>query len=195
MPIPERLTRRLRERALPTVIVGLLLCVSVGAAISLLGSPPSTTELQPRPASPSSDIGIMYVHVVGAVNAPGIVTVRIGARVFDAIAAAGGCAPNADQNALNLAREVRSGEQIVVPAVGDAPVAAGAASANGASLINLNTADQAALESLPRVGPALAKRIIAFRTAHGGFQSVDELTNVTGIGRKMFDQIAPLVTV
>jgi competence protein ComEA len=152
-------------------------------------------------ASPSS--ALVYVQVVGHVARPGLYQVREGDRVMDAVAAAGGFAPDADQAAINLARVVSDGEQIQVPAVGEAPVAGsgatgGAGGGSGAvpgAKVNLNTADATALETLPRVGPATAQKIIDWRTKNGRFRSVQDLRSVSGIGDATFDQLKDLVTV
>jgi competence protein ComEA len=129
-----------------------------------------------------------------------------GSRVLDAVGAAGGAKPSADLNHLNLARVVVDGEQILVPRPGEVmPVAgasgapgAGAGSAGGPSagaLVDLNTADAAALDALPGVGPVLSQRILDWRTQHGRFSSVDELGEVSGIGDKLLAQIGPKVRV
>ncbi|MBO9579079.1 MAG: helix-hairpin-helix domain-containing protein, partial [Microbacteriaceae bacterium] len=96
----------------------------------------------------------------------------------------------------NLARVLIDAEQVVVPVAGAVP-AAGAGPPGVASdgRVDLNTADRAALETLPRVGPAMADRIIAWRTENGGFRSVDDLRQVSGIGDKTFDALVGLVTV
>lgn len=208
--IPERLRhgigRRLRRQAVPAVIIAGLLAVSIGTMISLLGSSGGSQMIsgaestaQPTLGDGSlgeGSFGTLYVHVSGAVLRPGLVTVSVGARLVDAIAAAGGFTAEADQSAVNLARAVNDGEHIVVPVLGAAAGTSGTASgADAGALINLNTADQAALETLPRVGPAMAARIIAWREANGGFRSVDDLKQVTGIGEKTFAELAPLVTV
>jgi competence protein ComEA len=154
----------------------------------------------------------VVVHVVGQVLRPGLVRLRQGARVADAISAAGGTRPGADLAAVNLARLVVDGEQIRVtkpgeapgpgagPAAGGAPGAAGGAGVSGSSAapeapVSLNAADAAALDSLPGVGPVLAQRIIDWRTEHGRFTSVDELAEVSGIGEKIFAQLQSKVTV
>ena len=146
----------------------------------------------------------LVVHVVGQVKRPGVVLLRPGARVRDAVAKAGGALPGADLAAVNLARVVVDGEQVRVPRPGEAVSAADAASsgADGAGaagsaggLVNLNTASESALEELPGVGPVLAQRIIDWRTEHGRFTSVDELAEVSGIGEKMFAQLQGKVTV
>lgn len=130
--------------------------------------------------------GELYVHVLGAVEKPGLYVLDLEARVVDAVAAAGGTTTDADLTAVNLARVVDDGEQIVVPVAGatsDAP--GGVALPPGDDRVDLNTADQAALETLPRIGPALAERIIAWREENGRFASVDDLLAVPGIGEKL----------
>ncbi|MGO4603525.1 ComEA family DNA-binding protein [Terrabacter sp. 2YAF2] len=151
----------------------------------------------------------LVVHVVGQVVRPGLVRLRPGARLADAIAAAGGERPGADLAALNLARLVIDGEQIRVPGPGEAPAPGsgmagppgsgggagvpGSPSGSGAP-VSLNSADVAALDALPGVGPVLAQRIIDWRTQHGRFTSVDELGEVSGIGDKLLAQLRPKVT-
>lgn len=154
------------------------------------------------PAAPSG--AAIFVHILGAVAAPGLYELREGDRAVDAVAAAGGFAADADQSGLNLARFVTDGEQIVVPVVGAPPVAGagGGAVVGGTSggavvpgKVNINTADATALESLPRVGPAMAARIIAWRDENGRFTAIEDLMSVTGIGEKTFDAMKDLVTV
>lgn len=152
-------------------------------------------------ATPSP--GTVVVHVVGEVVAPGLVWLRAGSRVSDAVAAAGGAAPGADLAAVNLARVVNDGEQIVVPAPvpGAAPgavatAATGTGSTSGpAPLVNLNSADLAALDALPGIGPVLAQRILDWRGKHGRFSDVAELGEVPGIGDKLLGQLRALVRI
>ncbi|WP_344064663.1 ComEA family DNA-binding protein [Terrabacter lapilli] len=166
------------------------------------GGPPGS-----GPSAGGSAGSAVVVHVVGQVNRPGLVRLRPGARVADAISAAGGARPGADLSVLNLARLVQDGEQLRVPRPGEAPVAgagapgggAGAASGPGTSSgsggpVSLNTADAASLDALPGVGPVLAQRIVDWRTEHGRFTSVDELGEVSGIGDKLMAQLRPKVT-
>jgi competence protein ComEA len=154
------------------------------------------------PAAPSG--AAIFVHILGAVAAPGLYELREGDRAVDAVAAAGGFAADADQSGLNLARFVTDGEQIVVPVVGAPPVAGagGGAVVGGTSggavvpgKVNINTADATALETLPRVGPAMAARIIAWRDENGRFTAIEDLMSDTGIGEKTFDAMKDLVTV
>jgi competence protein ComEA len=127
--------------------------------------------------------GSVLVHVAGAVRRPGVYRLRAGARVDDAVGRAGGPKPRADLTQVNLAAKVEDGRQIVVPrrAAAAAP-AGGAAPAQPAVPLNLNTATLEQLDELPGVGPATAQKILDYREEHGGFGSVDELGEVPGIG-------------
>jgi competence protein ComEA len=143
------------------------------------------------PAAAESPTAI--VHVVGQVDRPGLYELAAGSRIVDAIAAAGGFTATADQSQLNLAQVIEDGQQITVLAQGAVPAASvGAVGAGGS--VDLNTADATALETLDGIGPALAQRILAYRTAHGGFRTVNDLQNVTGIGPKKFAAIKAKVT-
>lgn len=147
------------------------------------------------------------VHVVGQVHRPGVVRLPAGSRVDDALRAAGGATRSADLALVNLARPVSDGEQIHVPKPGEmpapppaAPPAAGSGGAKesgsaASGPVNLNTASEADLDSLPGVGPVLAARIVQWRTTNGRFTSVDDLGEVSGIGDKLLAQLRPLVTV
>ncbi|MDZ4178018.1 MAG: helix-hairpin-helix domain-containing protein [Coriobacteriia bacterium] len=149
----------------------------------------------------------LVVHIAGAVHRPGLVRCAAGSRVGDAIAAAGGMLGNAAADSVNLARPLSDGEQIRVltldeVAAGTHQVAPGGlaaegtgASGAGGGLVNLNTADVAALETLPGVGPATAVKIIADRDANGPFATTEDLMRVSGIGEKKFEAMADLVTV
>lgn len=148
----------------------------------------------------------LYVHVVGHVKNPGVVTLPPGARVEDALTAAGGATGAAVLSGLNLARVLVDGEQVVVPnADGEpkvpvnvappAPAAPGPAAAIPASVVDLNTADQTTLETLPGVGPVLAGRIVEWRTANGRFTSVEELGEVEGVGEKKLESLRTKVRV
>ncbi len=133
----------------------------------------------------------ILVHVLGAVAEPGLYTLTDGERIVDAVAAAGGFREDADQAALNLARAVADGEQVYVPVVGEEPPAA---VEQPGGLMNLNTAEPAELETLPGLGPELARRIVEWREQNGPFSTVDDLLNVTGIGAKTVSGLAELVT-
>jgi competence protein ComEA len=176
----------------------------------------TTVPVATSTTTSSAPTGPLVVHVAGAVAKPGVVSLRPGSRVVDAIDAAGGANADADLDRLNLAAALTDGERVAVPARGQpAPpldavpsggagtgTGAGGAAGGGASTdptasgpINLNTATQAELESLPGIGPTLAAAIIAERERSGGFQTVGDLRRVRGIGDARFADIEPLVTV
>ncbi len=143
-----------------------------------------------------SDDGV-WVHVVGAVHEQGLYFVPAGSRVVDAIMAAGGLSDVADQCGINLARPLSDGEQLIVPTRATEAVTCGVVGQSGSGVasgpISLSRADLATLDSLPGIGPTLAQRIIDWRSAHGGFTSVDQLAEVSGIGDKLFATLQPLV--
>lgn len=159
-------------------------------------------------AADTPTAGPVVVHVVGAVEEPGVVELPPGARVSEAVAGAGGTAEGADTAALNLARVLTDGEQVYVPREGEEPavgagtsggggVAAGGAtgSTGDAPPVDLNTADLAALESLPGIGPVTAAAILAHREENGPFTSVDGLLDVSGIGEKTLENLRDRATV
>lgn len=183
------------------------------------GAPVTAREGAAAPVGDGAPVPAeLLVHVAGEVRSPGVVRLEEGARVHDAVAAAGGLGPEADTTRLNLARTVADGERIWVPRPGEevpelvdgvqtaspGPGPPGAASGGGASgtgsqagtgeQININTADQAVLEELPGVGPVTAGAIIQWRTEHGRFSSPDELLEVSGIGEATLDKLRPHVT-
>jgi competence protein ComEA len=186
---------RLRRRAPTTTVTTATTATTattVPTAPDAAATSPTTRAGGPR----------VVVHVAGAVTTPGVVELARGARVIDAIEAAGGGLPNADLDRLNLAAKVVDGERVLVQHVGDPPAPAEpAATVDGTSgaapvgPLNLNTATQAQLELLPGIGPALAQAILAERAKKGGFRSVNELREVHGIGERRFADLAPLVTV
>lgn len=147
----------------------------------------------------AADVPI-FVHVVGEVHSPGVVELPAGSRVEAAIELAGGATAGAVLSGVNLARIAQDGEQIVVPNAstlaadpgGSLPSAEGTGSG---SVVNINNADQSALESLPGVGPALAQRILDWRSTNGQFGSVEQLLDVAGIGAKTLEKFRDRVTV
>lgn len=193
-PAPSR-PRRLRL-SIGAAVVSALVVLSVAVGLGLLrGQAAPTESVSVRTdAGEQASSGELYVHVLGAVERPGLYVLDLDARLVDAVAAAGGTTDAADLAAVNLARVLTDGEQILVPAIGAAPESADAgAGADG--LIDLNAADQDALETLPRIGPALAERIVLWREENGRFRSVDDLLAVPGIGEKLLEGIRQQVRV
>lgn len=188
------------------LVIGAL-AITVGIGILRGSVAPTETVVidEPAPTATGDTSARLYVHVSGAVTEEGLYLLPAGARVVDAIAAAGGFAEDATQAGINLARPLSDGEQLHVPTVKEVEQAAktaedaggegGESSADAGGLVNLNTADAAALDTLPRVGPAIAQRILDWRDANGRFTSVEDLLAVPGIGDKMLESLRGLVTV
>ena len=154
----------------------------------------------PDQATPAAST--IVVHVDGGVVRPGVHELVAGARVIDAIEAAAGLLPEADRERLNLAAPVADGQRVWVPIVGEdeppiEPVIGGTteADASAGGVVNLNTADQAALETLPGIGPSIAGAILQHREREGAFERVEDLLEVAGIGPSRLAQLEPLVTV
>lgn len=158
-------------------------------------------EVSTAPEATATGSGELVVAVAGKVRRPGLVRVPAGARVADAVQAAGGALPGVDVALLNPARKVADGELILVGVAAlpgqpgaAAPPAAGDPAVPGGR-VNLNTATLAQLDGLPGVGPVLAQRILTHRDQHGGFRSVGDLRQVDGIGDARYEQLKDLVTV
>lgn len=175
--------------------------------LSVAGAPSAVPSGSPGGGSPSSSAApLVVVHVVGAVARPGIVTLPGGSRVSDAVERAGGARDDADLARLNLARVLVDGERLYVPKAGETDIPAalegssGSAGDGGAgsavdAVVDLNTADQTLLETLPGIGPSLAGRILAWRDEHGRFAAVEDLLDVSGIGDVRFAELRDRVRV
>ncbi len=184
------------------------------AAVVSTDAESSVAEAKEEPradASPALGAGVassanasLIVHVTGQVHRPGVIELPHGSRVNDAVEKAGGVTAEADTSKVNLAAPATDGAQVYIPAVGEEIVGQPTvgngsvtqpSATGGPGIINLNTASSEQLQELPKVGPATAEKIIAWREANGGFSSVTDLDNVPGIGPAMLETLTPLVTV
>lgn len=180
------------------VVVGLLAGGVVFLATRPARGEPVLLIATPTPAP-------YLVHVTGAVLNPGAYEFMPGSRIRDALAAAG-ASPQADVQALNLAAFLEDGQRLTVPAIAPTqkpgqPAATAPAAplveqpAQASLLININTASQAELELLPGIGPVMAARVIEYRDENGGFEKIEDLLDVSGIGPATFERIKNLITV
>ncbi|KAB7709209.1 hypothetical protein F9802_00720 [Bacillus aerolatus] len=164
----------------------------------------------PSPAEPlPQEPAVVMVDIKGAVASPGIYSLKNGERINDAVAKAGGFQKEADRAAINLAQKLQDEMIIYVPKVGEEPPAELAAanapvqpvkegakgSSGGSGAINLNTATAGELQELPGIGEAKAQAIIDYRETTGAFSKPEDLKNVSGIGEKTFEKLAPLIAV
>ncbi|MCW2831213.1 MAG: DNA-binding protein [Aeromicrobium sp.] len=170
-------------------------------------SAPAAGSTAPSPETGGTRATELVIDVIGKVRRPGIVTVPSGSRVYEAIEAAGGLRGRVDTSALNMARVLADGEQLLVgldpvdvagaaqaPASGPLPGGQGSAP-GGEPVVNLNTATLEQLDTLPGVGPVTAEAIISWRDENGGFTSVDDLLDVKGIGDATLAELRDRVTV
>lgn len=149
-------------------------------------------------ASASPSASALIVDVTGLVRKPGVYQFPPGARVIDAVERAGGARGGADLTLLNLAAPLVDGQQILVPKEGTAVATGGTTGGTTGTtggLINVNTADETALEALNGVGPVLAAAIVAYREENGSFTSVDQLEEVSGIGPSTLEELRDQVTI
>jgi len=186
-PVAEPKGVRFQLERKPTlVLAGILVLVLVWVLMYRGSSGEPVPVVTVVHDGPGGDLGgSATVHVTGAVSNPGVVSLEAGARVADAIEAAGGLAEGADESAVNLARPVRDGEQVYVPLLGE----------EGTGKVNLNRASSAELEGLPGIGPVLADRIVSDRDRNGPFATLDDLARVPGVGEAVVADIGALATV
>lgn len=164
------------------------------AAVSAwwFGRPPEAAPVDPVVTLVDRGSDTITVHVAGAVAQPGLVSLPIGARVADAVAAAGGATVDADLAALNLAAAVGDEQQVVVPRESDG---AGSVGTETDGRVRINLASATEIEQLPGVGPVLAARIVAHREAFGPFATVEDLLDVSGIGEAKLASMREAVVV
>jgi competence protein ComEA len=198
-------------------LYGLLVGLLAAGAILVVARRPAGHPVEIKePPTPVP----LRVHVTGAVASPGVYALPRGSIWQDALTVAGGPTGRADLSRINLAQLIVDGDQIIVPEVTPsatpppptptlaptvtvgpgtpsptAPPTHTPAPASPAGKININTATAAELEALPRIGPAIAQRIVDYRTANGPFQTIEEIMDVRGIGPATFEQIKDLITV
>jgi len=179
-----------------TFLAGILTGLLASGLVYILVSKPRGEPVRLLPPPTSRPV---YVHVVGAVQTPGVYQLPRGAIVQDALTAAGGAAAEANLAAINLAAGLSDSQQVYVPFVGETPQAVtrgGSANlAAGDALLSLNAATAPELERLPGIGPSLAQAIIEYRASHGPFQKAEDLLQVPGIGPAKLAQIEDLITV
>jgi len=200
-----RITQHLRfhpREAAALAVLGLLLLIGAGLAYvrarpaAALAPPAGAVSASASPAPGTAPANTIVVDVVGAVRKPGVYNFPQGARMIDAVRAAGGFAQGAESQAINLARPLVDGEQVVVPKKGEAPsAAAGATAQQPGGKVNINSATESDFENLPGIGPVLAQKIVDYRSQHGPFRSIQDLMKVTGIGQKKFDSLQAYITV
>ena len=187
-------TTALRERIILGILI-LLLIIGGGWRLLHLNRV-AKPELMPIEQADINDRLIeepvqISVHLVGAVNKPGVYHLPEGSRVYELLEMAGGFAENADRESLNQARPLFDGEQVYVIQQGsEKPV-----QDNSAGLININRATAKELTALPGIGEVRAAQIIEYRESHGFFKATEDLMDVSGIGQATFDAIAELITV
>ena len=190
----------------PYIAMLFLFLVVLGGTIWALRRPePVVLTIITATPRPTPTVASFIVDVRGAVAKPGVYTLAAGSRVQDALAQAGNLLPNAETRSLNLARKVNDGEQIYVPAVGEAtstpPLVFGKSNQSNAAtktpigIININTATLEELDVLPGIGPSIAQRIIDFRDQNGAFEQIEDVKKVRGIGDALFGDIKDMITV
>ena len=178
----------------PERAVACFVGIAVAVAIFLGIARPDDVVAPPARAMTSVAPTTIMVHVVGDVHRPGVYELPAGARVADAIEAAGGTLRSADLASVNFAAPAVDGAQIVVATRGTTPGDVVAPAPSVAALINLNSADQAALESIPGIGPVTATAILSHRAEIGAFTSLDQLLDVDGIGPATIESLRSYVT-
>jgi competence protein ComEA len=191
----------LREASPSRKLMLLLVALVALAALLIysLGVDKPTVVSSPVPSNSgfgqsSVNSPTFYVHIVGRVKSPGVYSLNVGSRLFDAVVAAGGFLDDADQGSVNLARQLTDGEQVIVLKLGVAGTESVNSSRSVLGIVSLNRGTEAELESLPGVGPSLAGRIIDWRQANGGFKRKEDLLQVGGIGDKLFSGLSKLIS-
>jgi competence protein ComEA len=189
------------ERYRGVVFFALVVLALVAVVLfQVLQPSPRSIELSTATPAPSPEMTAtprpLRVYVSGAVHQPDVYTLPPESIVKDAVMAAGGPADDADLDRINLAAPVADGQQVYVPRLGEETLRVQPLSIqpDASAKVNINTADRAALESLPGIGPTLAQRIIDYRQANGPFAGVEDIMDVSGIGTGTFEGLRDLIT-
>lgn len=153
------------------------------------------TESETETQSDKKEDTFIYVYICGEVQSPGVYQVEEGARLYQVVEMAGGILETASKNYLNLAECVTDGQKIVVPTIEEAEQLETSEGESSSGLVNINTANEETLTTLPGIGTSKAKSIIAYRESKGNFQSIEGLMEIEGIKEGVFSKIKDMITV
>lgn len=168
---------------LSIIAIALVVCgITLSNFMSVPKNPTQLREPEVKDSTDTEIVSSIYVDISGAVKYPGVYRLKYGERLISLINTAGGLRPGADIKDINLAGILKDSDKIVIPtAAADNRQTDGPLSGGGKA-VNINTADEKLLDSIPGIGPAMAKRIIDYRSSNGGFKKLEDLKNVSGIG-------------
>jgi len=176
------------QRAAVFILVGLIISGMIYGLHERLSKPHSEITA----SSPSAAPKPLLIHVSGAVRRPGLYRLNAGSRLINAVEAAGGFLPSADPSSVNLASPLKDGDRVILPARRRPESSSDSTGAGG---VNINTADEKTLESIPGVGKVMAGRIVDYRKKNGRFSSAEDLMKIGGVGEKKFEKMKGHVTV
>src|SRR5574341_3768 len=185
----------------PYLAMTLLFIITLIGTIYVLRRPePAALTITTSTPRATATLAPIVIDVRGAVAKPNVYSLPPGSRVQDALVLAGGALDTADIRTMNLARKLNDGEQIYIPAMGEATLTPAAGTAPFSKtpfgkLVNVNTATAAELDALPGIGPTYAQRIVDYRTQNDPFNKIEDIKKVRGIGDALFEQIKNLITV
>ncbi len=204
-----------REKLLLFVII--VLCIALSGTIYINSQKPShivfeknIEDAEKNETEKTEEIikepNLIGIHIGGQVKNPGFIWIEEGKRLYDALYYVGGALPEADLDSVNLSKKLIDEEKIYIPQKGEIIETSGIGSSNpqgtskggGISAngkVNINTATEAELDTLPGIGVTLAKRIVEYRSANGAFKAIEDIRNVNGIGQKRYDDIKDLITI
>lgn len=196
-----------REKIGLIIFISILLCIvsynffsNKKSNIEVLSKENKSKQIPDTKLNSEEKSKKIEVYICGEIAKPDVYTMKEGDRIVSLIKMAGGFTLNANQGAVNLSQKLKDEDQIIIPSKQDASIQATGQNNSSASSvsngkININTADKSQLESLPRIGEALAQRIIDYRNSNGHFKKIEDITNVSGIGSKTFEGFKEQITV